>query len=371
MQKRRLQAKNKRKTASRLALIALGALVLVGAAIGLVLAFSKSASLSSMEALPFSAEATRLYTGSGFLYLAEGRLNYKDLSDERKNLSLSTTNASDVRLAASKSVYAIYNSSAVQIVGVDFPIEFSGTVQSVKCGVSHVAVYRQDASGNGAIQVYTAKGERTDSIELTGATLVNYGFRSAADDTLWTLTLDTSSATPVQTLTTYDLTKAATTGVITLSGELAENVSFTEKSVFAVCTGNLLRFNRTGNAQAYRVIVYGYAFVDASFTGTRPLFLFVPRESASLSSIMLLAVDEEDVASERRVFLQLPQNALTAVVANGKLLVYCADAVYVYSEKGTLLSSESFETPIEAAVKLDDTHMLLRRGSALYLAPVS
>ncbi|MCE5236100.1 MAG: hypothetical protein ABFC62_08995 [Clostridiaceae bacterium] len=372
MQRRRLKAKNKRKTAVRLAFLALGALALIGAVTGLVLALSKGAALGAMEALPFSAEATQIFTGNGFLYLADGKLNYFDLNDERKNLSLSTS-TTDVRLAASKGIYALYNSSAVQIVGVSFPIEFSGTVQSVRCGSAYVAVYRLDASGNGAIQVFNFKGERQaeSDVDLSGATLVNYGFRSGDDDTLWTLTLDTGSSTPVQTLTTYDLAKTATTGVITVSGELAETVAFTEKSVFAVCTGNLLRFNRTGNAQAYRVIVYGYKYLDASFAGPRPLFLFVPRDGAKLSSVMLLSVDEADVASERRVFLQLPPNALTAAVANGKLLVYCADAVYVYSEKGTLLSKEAFETPIDAAAKLDDSHMVVTRGGTLYLAPVS
>ncbi|HWS30974.1 MAG TPA: hypothetical protein VN512_12785 [Clostridia bacterium] len=371
MQRRRLKAKNKRKTASRLVLMVLAALVLIGAAVGLALALKGNKTLKASEQLPFSAEATRLFTGSGFLYIADGKLNYLDLSDESKNLSLSVSTA-DVRLAASKSVYALYNSSAVQIVGVNLPIEFSGTVQSVKCGASHVAVYRLDASGNGAIQVFNAKGERTDNdIDLNAVTLINYGFRSGDDDTLWTLTLDTESSTPVQTLTTYDLAKSTTTGVITISGELTETVSFTEQSVFAACTGNLLRFNRTGNAQAYRVIVYGYKLIDASFNGSRPLFLFVPRDGASLSSVMLLGVDEGDVASERRVFLRLPQNALTAAVANGKLLVYCADAVYTYSEKGTLLSTETFETPIEGATKLNDSYMLLKRGSVLYLAPIS
>ncbi len=370
MQKRRLRAKNKQKTISRLAVVALGALALVGTAVGLVFAFSGGASSRAMEALPFSSDSTRLYTGGGFLYLADNKLNYMDLSDERKNLSLATSTA-DFRLAASKSVFALYNTSAVQIVGVNFPIEFSGTVQSVQCGASHVAVYRLDASGNGAIQVFTASGDQADSIDLSAATLVNYGFCSGSNDTLWTLTLDTQSATPVQTLTTYDLSKSATTGIVTISSELAEVISFTDKSVFAVCTGNLLRFNRTGNAQAYRVIVYGYKYLDASFSGSRPLFLFVPRGSAALNSVMLLSVDEGDVASERRVFLQLPQNALTAVVAGGKLYVYCTDAVYVYSEKGTLVSKEAFETPIDGAVKLDDSRMILSRGGVLYLAPLS
>ena len=81
MQRRRLKAKNKRKTTLRLALVALGTLALVGAAVGLVLAFSDSAAFGAMEALPFPAEATRVFTGSGFLYLSDGKLNYLDLSD--------------------------------------------------------------------------------------------------------------------------------------------------------------------------------------------------------------------------------------------------------------------------------------------------
>lgn len=371
MQRRRLKAKNKRKTATRLVLVVVAVLLIIGAAVGLVLAFGGKKTLKASEQLPFSAEATRLFTGSGFMYIADGKLNYLDLNDESKNLSLSVSTA-DVRLSASKTVYALYNSSAVQIVGVNLPIEFSGTVQSVKCGATHVAVYRLDASGNGAIQVFNAKGERTNNdIDLSAVTLINYGFRSGDDDTLWTLTLDTESSTPVHTLTTYDLAKSTTTGVITISGELAETVSFTGESVFAVCTGNLLRFNRTGNAQAYRVVVYGYKLIDKSFSGSRPLFLFVPRDSAALNSVMLLGVDEGDVASERRVFVRLPQNALTAIVANGKLLVYCTDAVYTYSEKGTLLSTVTFETPIDDAVKLNDSYILLKRGSTLYLAAIS
>ena len=64
MQRRRLKAKNKRKTASRLVLMVLAALVLIGAAVGLALALKGNKTLKASEQLPFSAEATRLFTGS-------------------------------------------------------------------------------------------------------------------------------------------------------------------------------------------------------------------------------------------------------------------------------------------------------------------
>ncbi len=67
MPRRRFVAKNKRKTVSRLLLVLLGAAVLVGTAVGLVLALSSNKVTGSMTELPFTAGTTQLFTGNGFL----------------------------------------------------------------------------------------------------------------------------------------------------------------------------------------------------------------------------------------------------------------------------------------------------------------
>ncbi|MEA5060085.1 MAG: DUF5711 family protein [Candidatus Pelethousia sp.] len=369
MRKRRFVVRRKGTALFRVGLLLGAVLFLCGAAYGIFSLLRSGGQGMRAGQLSFTADTNYIFTGKGFLYMYGDRLYYEDLVDTKKNVSYQVSTG-DVNLAASSTLSVLYHTSAVQIIGAGEPLTISGQVLDVACGTDHVAVLREDTSGT-SLLIYDKTGTQTDQMDFAAGALVDFGFAQTGDETMWTLELSVTGALPISTLTTYNLATNHTTGVMTVLDQLVHRVVFTQNSIFLSCTTNLIRFNRTGITEAYRLLIYGWELRDVSTGGSGPLMLFSKRGAASNEgTVKLITLPEGDVASATQCNVQLPEGTISAFLAGGKLQVCTAEQLYSYSASGTLLATTELPRATDSVSKLSESYMLLTSGNGLYTAAV-
>ena len=348
MRKRRFIVRKKGSALLRICLILGILLVLAGAGYGIFALTGSQEQSQGLEQLPFTADTNYVFTGSGFLYMYGDRLTYDDLLDAKKDASYQVSTGS-VQLAASPTLSVLYHDTAVQILGAAESLTFTQQVEQVACGVNHVAVLLRGEGQAMSLQVYDKAGTQTDQMDFPDGELMDFGFAQTQDDTLWTLEMAPAGTLPLSTLTTYDLATNHTTGVMTIQGQLVDQVWFTQNSIFFSCTNNLIRFTRTGNTEAYRLLVYGWELCDVSTAGST-------------------ALPEGETASATVSAVQLPAGTLGAFLAGGNLYACTQDTLYVYSSTGKQTNAVALPRTVDRAQRLSETHLLLTGGNGLYVA---
>ena len=363
--KKRFVVKKKSRAVLRIAMIAGGAVAAVLLTIGIINLVKKlSRGTGSLEELPFEATANYTYTGSGFLYFADGRLCYNDLTDRKKDTTYKI-NTEELKLTASSGLAALYNEAAVQVVSLSEPLATSGKVLDVKCGSEYIAVLQQDGAGDETLVVFDKLGQQADSMDFSEVELIDFGFSALQGNTLWTMEMDLTAQTPITTVTTYNLSTKRTTGVMSVHGQLVGDIVFTNRSIFLSCTGDVIRYNIAGSSEAYRTSIYGWELSDSA-VGDSVILVYTQRGGGSVAKIYIMP--EGYIASPVISSITLPKGALSAFMLKNRLTVYTPGEVYSYSTTGKLLSQSSLPVTIDSATKLSDTCVLLSSGDRLYIA---
>ncbi len=368
--RRRRKAKNKRKTVLRLFfLFGILLLILAGVVAGILLLGNSMSAQASLTQLPFSPQDNAIFTGQGFLYIKDGTLYYTDLSNEHNDYHAPVT-ATDVKLAASKEIHALYNSAALKIVNATYPVEFTGTLLYVTCGSTTVAALKTDNTGAETIQVFDKTGTQKDQLTFPGQFIVDYGFYTAGNEYLYVLTMSLDSGTPLSTITIYDMTRAATSGVMQVQNQLIEHIYFTSSGIYAVGTNQLIRYSLEGNRESYREMLYGWEVMDFESSGN-PLFLLRPRSTDKPGTVKLLTVKDADVAGTTQRLFQLPAGTVDAFVMGGRVVAVTTSGYTVYSADGKLLNTRHVSAEVVTAEKIDSGTLLLNTASACYTVKVA
>lgn len=370
MRKRRFVVRRKGAALFRIGLLFGAVLLLCGAAYGVIRLVRAGGQRMDAKQLPFTADTNYTFTGKGFLYMYGDRLYYEDLADTKKSASYQVSTG-DIQLAASSTLSVLYHASAVQIIGGGEPLTINGSVQDVACGTNHVAVLSEDANGASSLLIYDKAGAQTDQMDFEPGALLDFGFAQTGDETMWTLELSVTGSLPVSTLTTYNLSTNHTTGVMSVQDQLVDGVIFTDNSIFLSCTTSLIRFNRTGITEAYRLLIYGWELYDVSTAGGSPVVLLRKRgDTGSEGTVKLYTLPEGGVASAAVSDVQLPAGTTAAFLAGGKLYACTKEEMHAYSSAGKLLSTTELPRATDSLAKLSESYMLLRSGNGLYVAAI-
>lgn len=360
------QHKSKKKSAKRrkymmrrLMLLGIVLAFILLVVLVILLVSGSNAVLSGVQDAPFAAGAEHYFTGSGFLYKEGDKLCYTDLN-EHKNDYTAALPASDAALTGSGSLTAVYSDNALQIIGADFAVEFSGKILDVRCANDYVAVLREDSTGAQALMVYNRAAVQVDQIDFDENTFpTDFGFYQSPNTTLYVTTLRTTASEPITTITTYDMTKGATTGIMSVRRELVESIELSANSIFVVGTNNITRYAHADNHQAWQVLVYGWKLYDYSAGGTKPVFLMVPRNQTTLSTVRIYTVGEADsLANETIATVQLPSGIIDAFLAKGTLYAATADTLFAYNANGKLISETRLPFVISDLETLSDSKVL-------------
>ena len=90
---------------------------------------------------------------------------------------------------------------------------------------------------------------------------------------MWMSELSTVGNSFSTTISLYNLSRESVIGIISVQQQIVKNVFITKKSIFAFCTDYLNRFDRGANAEANRVLCYGYDCLSAELSGGRMYLL--------------------------------------------------------------------------------------------------
>lgn len=333
-----------------------------------LLFFNEREKTISMDATPITAGMTKLNTGSGMLYQTDGNIHYYDWSNQNRNYTHGTA-AADIRMNGSAKISVVYTGSMLQIIGQSQPVSFTGEILSVECGEQHIGVLRRDSGGGESILVLTETGEQVDQLLPDDQYIVDFGFYTTTGEMLWMQTLSVTAGVPTTRITTYDLQKRASTGVMQVQDQLIDSLYVTANSVFAAGTSQIIRYTHAGNKEIYREMVYGYKVLDFSDASGTPTFLLAPRQG-NMHAIKLLTLQEEDASGAVDTHLQLPSEGVAGYIMNGALVVVSRDKLYTYTLRGKLSSTASLELPVDEAIKLSDSMLLLLSNGTYYTAKV-
>lgn len=350
--------KKKRVRLPRLFFVGGVVLALLGGLVYLGIKLLAGVGKAEAAALPFPATQKYAFTGTGFLYQQGGKLLYHGLDDAAREVR--TLEGENFEVAGGKAITVIYHATAMKIVGVTDPIEFNGTVLKVRCGSAHAGVVFQDAQGQLCLQVYNAAGELKDEQVFANQALLDFGFSPGENEALWTLDMDTAGELPASTIKLYNMDKDSITGVFSIQSQAVDRVLITAQSVFVAGTNHLIRYG--GSSEAYRLLTYGYDFLDFSAAG--PAFLYVSRNQEGLSPVRLYLVEEADIANEKLYDISLPADTLCCFLYNSSPVAVTPTAVIVYKATGAVSSTVTLEEPAVAAWKLDNGRVLIETAGS-------
>ncbi|MDD4311607.1 MAG: hypothetical protein PHW41_03915 [Eubacteriales bacterium] len=328
--------------------------------------FNKQAETVSMDITPISTSSTYINTGDGLLYQTDGQIHFYHLTDSKKNYTYGM-GASNIRMSGSESMTVVFNEAQLQVVGEKTPLKFTGNVEEVECGTGHLAVMQKAEDGTESVLIITRSGEQIDALAFADQCIVDFGFYKTENEMLWIETLNVSTGTPMTTISTYDLRKKEVTGLIHVQNQLVNDVFITPNSMFVVCTNQIIRYIHAGNKEIYRTMIYGYEALDFSFASGTPTFLLTTR-GGDFHAVRILTLAEDAEPSPVETTLQLPTEGVSAFIMGSKLAVASREQLFTYTIKGKLSSTATFEQPIDAAIKLTDSKLLLSSNGMYYLA---
>ena len=360
----RKKKKKKRNNTLIFSVITLGVL-----GIGLVIfqfIFNKQEATVSMEMTPISTESTYINTGDGLLYQTDGQIHFYHLTDNKKNYTYGM-GASDIRMSGSEDMTVVFNKAQLQVVGEKTPLIFTGAILEVECGEDYLAVLRQAEDGKESVLVITRSGEQISDLNFADQCIVDFGFYTAQNEMLWVETLNVSTGMPMTTISTYDLNKQEVTGMIHVQNQLVNQIYITKNSMFVICTNQIIRYIHEGNKEIYRMTIYGYESLDFSNASGTPTFLLTPR-GGDFHTVRILTLAEDSAPAPVETTLQLPTEGVSAFIMGSRLVVASREQLFTYSLKGKLTAQATFQQPIDAAIKLNDSKLLLPSNGVYYLA---
>ncbi len=368
--RRRIVVRDPRKTALRLALAAIILATVAGLGVFTFLTVRKMNRKLAVRSVPLESGAPSCGTGDGILYVKGGMLNFFSFKDEDNNFSKFLTSSAD-GLVGSRGIKAVWSENAIQIIDAPFDIVPEGEVRTVKAGSQHIAVLTKKPNGAETVTVYNTTGQQVYLLNFDPGRLAGFGFSEVSGQTLWTMELSVESGTPRTTITTFDLSRMSATGVLTVSGQLVEDVFFTNTSVFIVGTESLIRCSASANREIYRVQLHGYKVIDRSADGEGIVLLLVPRNAEKITALRLLTVSQKDVAEETSVTFTISEGTVGWHLVGGKLLLATESSVKRFDRKGKQVDATALPAGTTlASKKLDDKHILLERSGEIDLLTI-
>lgn len=363
------QAPGRRKKKKKNNTLLFSVITLVVLGVGLLVFqyfFNKQEATVEMTITPISTASTYINTGDGLLYQTDGQIHFYHLTDSKKNYTYGT-GASDIRMSGSEDMTVVFNTAQLQVVGEKTPLTFTGTITEVECGTDYLAVLRTAEDGTEGLHIITKEGEQVADLTYDDQCFIDFGFYKTTTEMLWIETLNVNTGTPMTTILTYDLTKRDVSGMIHVQSQMVDKVYLTDDSIFVVATNQIIRYIYEGNKEIYRTTIYGYEAVDFSNASGTPTFLLTTR-GGDFHTVKILTLEEESAPSPVETTLQLPTEGVDAFIMANRLVVVSREQLYNYTIKGVLSATATFQQPVEAAVKLNDTKLLLSSNGMYYLA---
>lgn len=339
--------------------------VAVTAAIIAVVVFAASIFINDNKAVKVSSlgikNAEKIYSCGNDIITYDG-MNYCRYSTGKKQTVFSRSVASSTAdVCGSSGINVVFNGNAMNIVGSRDTIEFEGAISKVECGGDFAAVFEKSDLTSGVLHVFNSLGNELRTLDFSSSVLTDFGFESKSGSVLWTVELITAGDCISSSVTTYDLSRNSVTGVMTVQGQLVENIFFTESSVFVFCTREIIRFDRKTNKEVYSLLSYGYNCNDNGFSvGKNGVCCFVlMSEAESSRHIKLLKVKQNDAPGESSLTIYAPEDMLECASIGGSLVIITTNSIEKYSTGGEKEQVTEFNYQIDRVFFLENGNFVV------------
>jgi hypothetical protein len=317
--------------------------------------------------------------GNSIAYLTDNALYTYEIGkkDRLNEQQLATTlSGFDVR-GNNKAAYA---GSSLQIWGQSV-LQLNGEIAGVRCGKTHVAVLRRSSTGDSdSIVVFDANGNNiADTPGHSEGKVIDFGFyvsdtTGSEHELLWVIVVSLRTSMPIYTVTMWEYANGArgTERYLPQFHEQAiEKLYFTDESIFAVGTQDIIRYPISGGKEKYRIGIYGQKVVDLMRTSSNVYFLLLPRVDVERKTVRILSLSETDEGAEGRVAVHLKEAYISIFFSNGVLQSYGAEHLQTVNVNGKkLLELELPQAPLRV-YKLDGgANVLFETALACYLASI-
>lgn len=367
----------------RLILVLLAALIVLGV-LGLAVYYGlrDQEEEAVLAELPIPMGQDYVIDGRMVAYLTENALVTYDTAEKRNALierSLAIQlSGFDIHSDPGGNNLAAFVDSTLQIWGQD-KLELNGEIAALRCGKSHVAVLRRSTSGGAdSIVVFDANGNNiSDTPEYSEGLVIDFGFYvsdtvGSEHELLWVIVVSLRASVPVYTIKMFEYAGVGSVSYLPqFYDQAVEKLYFTEESIFAVGTQDIVRYPIHGGRESYRVGIYGQKVTDMMQTETGVSFLLEPRTDTQRQTLRVLSIAEADESAESLVAVHLPEPYISALFSNSVLQVYNATQLQTFNTGGRkLLELELPEAPL-CVYKLDGgEYVLLETATACYLASI-
>lgn len=276
-------------------------------------------------------------TGDGFVYYDGSSLSRVASNGKSRWTYLVGANA---QFNAQTTGVAAWSGSLLTLIDwTDGTVESSSPLEaeviSARMGAKYAAVLLAPEH-DGAIVLLERGGRQVDRIDMSGLTVLNYGFFS--DDSLfWVMALDTSGTVPTCSISTYNPGKRIV-GSITDSEQLMYQVLFQSTQVCCAGVTHLKVYDYTGTEDAAkRKLIYGWYLVSADNDSVDPMMAYVLSAQYDAGEEMQ---DVRMIRSDLDETVRMPFGC-TALVAKDS-------RVYGFSRDGYIMIAQSGRQKVDA-----------------------
>lgn len=273
----------------------------------------------------------------------------------------------------SSTLLAVYKDNIVQVRGKE-SIALSGSIRSICCGESHVAVLRANTnSGNESIAVLDADGTPVgNALDFSDCRVVSFGFYSDnGKELLWVIGISMQQNMPVTTIKMFDYTTGGSLSYFPAFYDQAiEKLYFTDESIFIVGTQSIIRYSFSGSKEKYRIRIYGLEVIDMYCDSGVAYFLLKARDEQNAQTVHLLSLNEADSASDSMLSIHVPEPLVGAFLQNGGVRCITSGHLYSYTSAGkAALDIETAYTAL-SAIRVTDTQFMMETAEGCFLCSV-
>ena len=347
-------------------LICAGAFLVAGVIIYLCV-FGFAPAAENFYPLDVTSESQVAANTENVYYLSGTTLNCADKKGA-KRWSIKFTSGA-VNLSVSDTLACVYSSDFATVLSSEgehmYTLPTSDyKTKSVKCGIGYTA-FLSETEETQYIRVFNSEGSEIYRTEYPEEDILDYGFYGT-NDSLFTLTLDTSGISPVSRVTTMSPATQSLTGTVDVTDQLIGDVKFVDTNMILCGTSTLSIYDNFG-AQSDSTSIYGLSCSDSAITKNGYIYAFLPKDISNLTNSCTVRIIGQSGGTDIDTNIQLPPGVKGAYVSSNKLYCILENSIYIYKLSGEFEKTLEAPDTITAVTKLGEDKLKVACKEEVYL----
>ncbi len=344
-------------------------LVLLIAGLCIWLAQPKANSLSSESGIPLPFADGAPFASNGQILICYNEPEVLALDASGKELWKLQIDFQPNKIEVSETLAAAYDNTNLAVFDCNGKLLFKkpllAKLDKVVCARASIGILTQNAQEKSILVVFDSSGNEIKTLDFNTERILNFGFATELEDSLWTLVIDTEVA-PVSKINTYNIKKDSLTGVTTIDGQIPERIEYKNNLIYVLGTNNLMTYDLLGVLQANQ-LVYGWRIQDIFWTDDKKaIFAYVPRKEGgnadSFNTVRILTLPDGEAS------FNLPPLCFGVFLSKDRLFCITESTMYAFDQNGGEMKKYDLGTPAtEAYSVFGGKNLILQKTDGMYL----